>query len=118
MRDTMRRDLKTAMKARDRVAVTAIRSALAAIDNAEAIPVERSVAENGTAEVAASAVGIGAAEADRRDLDAEDMRAIVEAEVNDRTAVAGEYEQAGHSDAGDKLRAEADVLRGYLPPGP
>ncbi|MFF2391084.1 hypothetical protein [Nocardia sp. NPDC058114] len=37
LRERLRAALKTAMKARDLGAVTALRSALAAIDNAEAI---------------------------------------------------------------------------------
>lgn len=68
MRDNMRHDLKAAMKARDQVAVAAIRSALSAIDNAEAVPIEHSVAENGSAEVAGSAVGLGAAPRLRRNV--------------------------------------------------
>ncbi|GAB3247200.1 GatB/YqeY domain-containing protein [Arthrobacter pigmenti] len=114
MRDNMRRDLKAAMKARNQLAVAAIRSALSAIDNAEAVPIEHPVAENGSADVAGSAVGVGAAEAERRDLSAADMHAIVDTEVNDRIAVAIEYERADRGDAGGRLRAEAEVLRGYL----
>ncbi|GAA5031790.1 hypothetical protein GCM10023317_82610 [Actinopolymorpha pittospori] len=40
MRASLRDDLTAAIKARDRVAITALRSALAAIDNAEAVPVD------------------------------------------------------------------------------
>lgn len=115
MRDMMRHDLKSAMKARDNTAVDAIRSALAAIDNAEAVQVDHSVTEPGSADVAGSAVGLGAAEAERRDLATTDIRAIVETEVNDRIAAACQYEKAGRSDAGGKLRAEAEVLRAYMP---
>ena len=39
MRARLRQDLTAAMKARDAVAVTALRSAIAAIDNAEAVEV-------------------------------------------------------------------------------
>jgi uncharacterized protein len=116
MRENMRHALKTAMKARDKTAVAAIRSVLAAIDNAEAIQVDHSATEHGSAEVAGAAVGLGAAEAERRSLAAADIRTIVETEINDRIAAANEYEQGGRGEAGRKLRAEADVLRGYVYP--
>lgn len=78
MRDNMRRDLKAAMKARNQIAVAAIRSALSAMDNAEAVPIEHPVAENGSADVAGSARA-GAAEAERRDLSAATcMRSSIE----------------------------------------
>jgi hypothetical protein len=41
MRTSLREGLKAALKARDRVAVAALRSALSAIDNAEAVPLDR-----------------------------------------------------------------------------
>ena len=40
MRASLRDDLKAALKARDRVATAALRSTLAAIDNAEAVPAD------------------------------------------------------------------------------
>jgi hypothetical protein len=45
LRDRLRRALPVAMKARDRTAVTALRSALAAIDNAEAFNPDDALAE-------------------------------------------------------------------------
>lgn len=115
MREDMRHDLKTAMEAHDKIAVAAIRSALAAIDNAEAVQVDHSVTTRESTGVAGGAVGLGAAEAERRSLAAADIHAVIETEINDRIAAADEYEKAGRSDAGGKLKAEADVLRGYLP---
>ena len=116
MRTNLRRDLTVALKARDRVAVAALRSALAAIENAEAPSAD--VSESATVaneHVAGSAVGLGAGEGDRRDLTEADLRAIIEAEVRERSDAAGEYEQSGHHDAARRLRSEADVLGRYLP---
>ncbi|HET7516709.1 MAG TPA: hypothetical protein VFN05_03225 [Actinomycetes bacterium] len=45
LRDRLRRALPVAMKARDRTAITALRSALAAIDNAEAFDPDDALAE-------------------------------------------------------------------------
>lgn len=116
MRATLRRDLTAALKSRDRVAVAALRSALAAIENAEAIPADHPVPGTaGSGHIAGSTTGLGAAEADRRQLTEDDLLAIVEAEVHERSVSAAEYEQLGRDDHAQRLRAEADLLRQYLP---
>jgi uncharacterized protein YqeY len=40
--------------------------------------------------------------------------AIVRAEVADRQAAAGVYEQAGHRQHAERLRAEAGILSAYF----
>ncbi len=115
MRSTLRHDLAIALKARDRVAVTALRSALSAIDNAEAVPTDQSLDTTvGTEHVAGAAAGLGAAEAERRDLTESAVRSIIETEARDRTAAAEEYERLGRTDQAARLRAEAEVLSKYL----
>ena len=115
MRASLRKDLTAALKARDRVAVTALRSVLAAIDNAEAVPVDHPVASStGNDHVAGAATGLGAAEAERRHLTEADLRSIVENEVRERLGAAEEYEQRGRNDVADRLRAEAEVLSRHL----
>ena len=96
LRERLRRALPVAMKARDRLAVAALRSALAAIDNAGAVDPPRpppgiggpapagSVA--GHPELAGTVAGVGAAEVERRDLTQAQMEGIVRAEVADREA--------------------------------
>ncbi|MEV0432773.1 hypothetical protein [Nocardia sp. NPDC050413] len=110
LRDRLRTALKPAMKARDRSAVSALRSALAAIDNAEAVDV-------GDAKAGAledSAVGLGAAEARRRELTEDDIVEIVRHEINERRITAGEYDRLGAVDQRDQVTAEADVLSAFL----
>jgi len=115
MRTTLRRDLTAALKARDRVAVAALRSAIAALENAEAVPTDQAIdTAAGTDRVAGAPVGLGVTEADRRDLTESDERSILAAEVRERTTAAEEYEQLGRTDQATRLRAEADVLRRYL----
>jgi uncharacterized protein YqeY len=125
MRASLRADLTAALKARDRVAITALRSALAAIDNAEAVPVEQpldsaaldSLALDGAAgdeHVAGAATGVGAAEAERHHLTEADVRAIVANEVRERSVAALEYEQLGRNDVAERLRSEAEVLSRHL----
>jgi uncharacterized protein len=115
VRASLRYGLRAALKARDHVAVTALRSALSAIANAEAVPADQPVdSAAGNGRVAGSATGVGAAEADRRHLTETDLRSIVEAEVRERSAAAADYERAGHDDLAERLRAEAEVLSRYL----
>ena len=116
MRATMRDDLKAALKARDRVAVAALRSALAAIENAEALPAGEAAASGtgGSEHVAGAALGVGATEAERRHLTEGDVRAIVAKEVQDRTEAAEEYARLDRPDAAARVQAEAEVLGRYL----
>ncbi|GAA3541874.1 hypothetical protein GCM10022222_26940 [Amycolatopsis ultiminotia] len=115
MRAKLRDDLKAALKTRDRTAISALRSALAAIDNAEAVPVDQALdATVGNEHVAGAAVGLGAAEASRRDLTDADLRSIVENEVRERTVAAEDYERLGRAEEAARLRAEAAVLQRHL----
>jgi len=115
MRAKLRDGLKAALKAKDNAAVAALRSALAAIDNAEAIPADHlSNRVTGDEQIAGSAVGVGAGEAARRHLTEDDLRAIVEGEIRERVVAAQEYEQLGRIDLAKRLQAEADVLSRYL----
>jgi uncharacterized protein len=107
----LRAELRTAMRDRDAVAVSALRSTLGALANATAVP---GVPLSGGADqhVAGSVVGVGAAEAPRRELTDADAVAIVRAEIAERHAAAAQY---GASAAADRLRAEAAVLTRFLP---
>jgi len=115
LRTLMRRDLMTALKAKDAVATTAIRSLLAAIDNVEAPPADShspEVAQN--EHIAGSAVGLGAAEIERRQLTDADLQSVIEAEIQERSTAATEYERLGRDDHAGRLRAEAEVLQRYV----
>lgn len=100
------------MKARDRVTVAAVRSALAAIDNAHAVEAPPAPRPGGA--IAGAVTGLGAGDATRRDLSEGDIAAIVRAEVTDRRTAALEDEGAGQVDAAARLTAEADVLAAHL----
>ncbi|MEV1249288.1 GatB/YqeY domain-containing protein [Nonomuraea sp. NPDC050022] len=118
MRANLRDDLKTALKARDRIAITALRSALAAIENAEAVPVD-SPSPGGpeyNEHFAGSTAGLGTADVERRLLTEADLLSILEKEVRERSVAAQEYERLGRDDHAERLRAEAEVLSRYLEP--
>ncbi|GAA4970106.1 hypothetical protein [Kineococcus glutinatus] len=122
MRAALRSDLVLALKARDRVAVAALRSALAALENAEAVAVD-DVAVPGTVApdagggpVAGSRLGAGAAETERRLLGEAEERELLRAQVTERLHAAAEYEALGQPERAGLLRAEAGVLQVHLGP--
>jgi len=112
----LRQDLTTARRERDRDAVRVLRTVLSAIVNAEAQPdVDgRPTSLRSEGAIAGAASGLGAAEVPRRELDAHDVRAIVEAERAERLASADDLAGRGAAGAADGLRAEAALLERYL----
>ncbi len=97
------------------IAVSALRSAISAIDNAGAIPAESgSAAETSSPHFAGATGGLGAGEAERRGLSEDQVDEIVRAEIAEREGAAREYEQRGHTDQADRLRREASVLDSAL----
>lgn len=107
IRDRIRNDLKTAMRARDMERVRALRSTLGAIDNAEAVP---TTARAGAIEDAS--VGAGSTEAARRELSVTEVRNVIEQEVDERETAANECAERAPEWA-ERLRAEAAVIAAY-----
>ena len=116
LRARLRADLTTAMKARDKEAVATLRSVLAAFDNAEAVPVPAPAAgPRASSEfVAGTSVGLGSAEAARRELTLDDLHTVLRALVDEGLAEAGTYAAHGRPDDADRLRRQVDFLRAYL----
>jgi uncharacterized protein YqeY len=107
--------LTEALSARDLVAASALRSALSAIANAEAIaPAETGSNRPSSEHFAGAAAGLGAAEAARRELTETDIAEIVSAEINDRRSAADDYDRLDRPDQAARLRREADVLADLL----
>lgn len=107
LRQALRAALTLALKNKDRIAVSAIRTALAAIDNAEAVPVGAGAGPS--SEAPAGSLGVGAADVPRRELSASEIQTIVAAEIAERRHAADEIAET-HPDRAATLRAEADVL--------
>ena len=111
----LRLALREALKAQDMIAVSALRSALATIDNASAIPVEPAPAAGvGSAHFAGTVQGAGAGEAERRQLSDAELEELVRTEIAERQAAARAYAQSGHADQAGRLRREARVLMSAL----
>ncbi|EKX69178.1 GatB/YqeY domain-containing protein [Streptomyces ipomoeae] len=100
------------MRARDQAAVSALRATLAALDNAEAVPVGE--AELRGVALEQSPAGAGATEAARRELSERGVVDIVRAEAAERLDVAAKLTAPAHADRVARLRAEAAVLLGFL----
>jgi uncharacterized protein YqeY len=116
IRDRLQTALRAALRARDKTAASALRSALAAIDNASAVPAEPAPGTASGPHFAGAAAGLGAGEAPRRAQAAGEAERIVRAEIAEREAVAAGYEQAGHADRASRLRREAAVLLSVMDP--
>jgi uncharacterized protein len=97
------------LRARDTVATSALRSALAAIDNASAVPAAPAAGAGGP-HFAGTVAGLGAGEAERRRLTEAEAEQIVRAEVTERQAAARDYDQTGQASQAGRLRQEAQVL--------
>ena len=118
VRDRLRAALVPAMRARDKVAAAALRSALAAIDNAETVD-GGPLTGAGTAaathpRLAGTVSGLGAAEVARRSLSAAQMEDVVRTEVAERLTAASDYERLGRPEQAGRLRSEAAVLEACL----
>jgi uncharacterized protein YqeY len=114
IRKRLERALREALRARDMVAASAVRSALAALDNAQAVPGGPGPAAGTSPHFAGAVAGLGAGEAERRRLSEGEARDIVRAEAADRESAAREYQRSGHADQAARLRREAAVLRAAL----
>ena len=119
VRARLQQALRAALQARDAAAVSALRSAQAAIGNAEAVAApQRSPAPGGNRHFAGAVEGLGAAEAARRVLTAAEAEEIIRAEISERHEAADLYERSGHGDRAARLRREADALAVAVSPGP
>jgi uncharacterized protein YqeY len=112
LRQRLRDGLPSAIKARDRLAVAALRSTLAAIDNAEAV--HRAPTAHERMGIEQIPTGVGATEVDRRVLTPAQVAHIVRAEVAEREAAARDYDLAGRPERARQLRGEARVLLAHL----
>src|SRR6202165_5275236 len=105
LRDRLRAALRVALKERDPVGTSAIRSAVSAIDNAEAVDSPR---------VPRTRLGVGVGDVARRELSAKEIVEILRGAIADRDAAAAEYERRGRTEGASRLRAEAAALSSLL----
>ncbi len=103
----LQQELSRALKARDAEAVSALRSALGAIANAEAVPAPQ---RTGTEVM----LGVGPIEVPRRELTDVDIAGIVRAEIVERRQAAAGLAGLGQEAHVHRLVGEANVLERAL----
>ncbi|AOH85996.1 hypothetical protein AWL63_20590 [Sphingomonas panacis] len=97
------------MRDRRTAEVMVLRSLIAAVDDAQAVPVGK-LHET----YVLRAFGDPSVEVPRRDLGPEDLRQLLESERNARVVAAEEYRTAGHYSRADELIAAAEIVGRYL----
>lgn len=105
----LRGAMKEAMRRRDGHAVAALRETLAAIDNAEAVAAPK-VTATGEGRIAGATAGLGAGEAQRRQLRPKDVAEVVNREIEERREAAATYEKLGRSEEASRLREQIRLL--------
>ena len=108
MKDRMRVDLRAALRDRRADDARLLRALVAAIDNAEAPPLE------GGRRVDQHWFEDRSAEIERIALDLEHVRAVLVREVEDRELAAAEMDRLGRPEEAGVLRAEALLTKRYL----
>ena len=114
VRAALRHGLTTALKAGDAEALTALRTAIAAIDNAEAIATTDTQRPVASADIAGASSGVGSTEAVRRSLNGGQLRDIVREQIAEYAREADRYDALGRPDAADRLRYRAGILAAHL----
>ena len=117
----LQRELLLARRGGERAVAAALRTALAGLANAEAVPQADPPAvpeagaglEDADEHVAGSRQGVGAAEAERRHVGAAEQEALVRGEIDDLRAAAAAYDALDPRRAAD-ARAGAAVLERVL----
>ncbi|MGW4095263.1 glutamyl-tRNA amidotransferase [Mycobacterium sp. NPDC004974] len=112
-RDRLRESLLSARKSRDATSVTAIRSALSAIDNAETPQADQTDTRIG-GPIAGAVSGVGSTEVARRALSDAEIRGLIQTEVDERLTAADQYIANGHHQRAADLQSEASVLTQVL----
>jgi len=110
LRERLRADLKQAMQERRREEANLLRTLVAAIDNAEAVPLPPGHKPADSARFAD-----GTAEAARRVLDQEALAAILAGEIASRREAAATIAAGGEAERAARLEAEALFVARYLP---
>ena len=114
IRAALRHGLTAALKARDSDAVAALRTAMAAIDNAEAVPAPATNSPTTSVHFAGARGGPGSTEAARRQLSASDVRSVLRDQIAEHSRQAERYDTLGRADAAQRLRRQAGTLAPYL----
>ena len=110
LRAALRSRLTLALRERDRSAAATLRAAIATLENAEAVPAPGSASSTTSSHVAGAAIGVGAAEAERRVLGDAEERDLVGAEIEQLTEAEQAFARAGAHDRAEAASSGARLL--------
>jgi len=107
--ELLSQELVVARRNGDRAVAASIRTTLAALANAEAVPIEgpADVPMTGSAHVAGARLGVSAGEAPRRALSVREQRSLVRGEIASLQEAARLYERVDPERAADARRGAA-----------
>ncbi len=108
MKERLRADLKAAMRDKQPAQVRVLRQLIAALDNAEAVPVESAP------KWVRLQPGDPRSETARLELDEAAVARLLAAEAEARRTAAAEYRQGGRDGEADALDAEIELIARYL----
>ena len=106
LRNQLSQDLRTAMKTRDKVAVSLLRTLMATLDNAEAVAVDHaSLPKVPTTE---------RHEVPRKELTSDEIRQLLARELAERQRAHSEYVTLGLGNEAERLQTEIEWIATYL----
>ena len=104
IRDRLKADLTRALKARQTPVAMTLRSLLAAIDNAEAVPLT----------AAPPSIDGRVRDVPRLVLGRSDIQAILVREADECRRARADYERVGQAEAAEAMQAALDLIEGYM----
>jgi uncharacterized protein YqeY len=106
LRKQLSQDLRAAMKDRNKVAVSLLRTLMATLDNAEAVAVDHlTLPKVPTTE---------RHEVPRKELTSDEVQQLLEREVAERQRAHGEYIALGLASEAQRLQTEVELIAVYL----
>jgi uncharacterized protein YqeY len=105
----LRDDLMAAMRARAGTEIAVLRALVAALDNAQAVPIA-----DGHKPYAEKPFGDPSVEVPRLPLDLPAVRALLAQEAGARNAAADQFESLGKTERAALLRSEVRIIARYL----
>jgi len=116
LRAALRQDHTAALPARDAEALAALRTAVAAIDNAEAVATTDTQRPVTSPDIAAASSGVGSTEAVRQSLSGGPIRDLVREQITEYAREADRYDALGQPAAAQRLRHRARILAAHVAP--
>jgi len=113
IKETLTKDLKEAMQQKNSVAINAIRTLRARIDNAEAPILPEPLSLQMAGGIAGATEGLGSTEVRRKELSTEDIQEIIRQEIEDSEKMLSVLRDNALPDT-ECFAEQVAVLRSYL----